>query len=1447
MTYELGRARFILEADGDDLLREQSKVYNEVTTQARKLTKELAKEIKVRQSDVRGAASVLIQEERKAAQERIKLDKAAAQDRKRTTQELIKYNQQQYKEDLRNWQQTLKERDTAEKQALRERNERARRIQREEAQIERDRLREVQRNVRDEATLRRQGAVRRREEETAARRAEALQNREQRQRGGSFGLPQSFRGIPGDIATIAGFGAIASGAIIVREALVTLVEATTKQEQAQRALNASFGESATRYKTLADSYASQFKRINSDVEQSTASFGVLQKQSNLTSAQIEKLIPVALDLQAAYGGDLREAFRSVAAAILGETEALEKYGIVLQENVLKTSPLLTEDERKNFSSLSATEQQLIRYRVAMELATKAQGAAAKQAAETKGGFDGLRRGVDELAKSLGTDLVREAGKAAGELGQLLEKLAKYNELSKERFAAQQAAFAANAGRTRPLFGIPGLPEVPQETTEEDIQRQIQAARQRKSLEEAARANEDARRRAQEDAQKAENARVDAENARNKRNREIILAELEDAARRRQRELDEQIKVAEAEKTAKLDALEETQRSTLRSLEDTENARQAAHELEVARVNKEKDVRIKANEDQKRSTLERIEVEQEAAEDAAKEQIRLLEIERDNRKRANEDTRDNELKRLELEHEALQKTRREEDRTIESSNRERERKAESIHKNTLHRLELEKESLQDAAKKAERAIDKRAQKEDDRHTKALRDIEDKQKKEDDSTEKRIKNNEREYDRQIEAIKAVQRERERLNRLSDLQERIGEAQLNLRRATGSQDPAAGLAAREKLTSAIRIGNPEAIKKAQDELVEIVGQGTEAIAEAQKELAKTQKDLVDQNLEDNENAQIELLEKQKDAEAEQLKATKERVDKQNELERRQEDDRHKRRTRDLDNEKQAQQDKLAASLRTIERQEERENARYDNEKDQIADSVRNAREKLEEKRKDEDTAYERSQEVVRERYEAEQRNIADTYDGEEHGYIPTIKRALDKAKGIYEQQKKDAEQRYRDEQQAIYNTYDDPEKGLLAILARNETEAKNSYQRIVDDTRKKYEDARQAVERAYKAPDGKSGIIDQLENMKKETEQKLQDVHEAFENASKGLVGPGGVITKQWADALTAANKYFDEVKRRGSEQITPRTIQTPRQSPGENNQGGDIPDGGGGGRSGSGRQTNQPVQAPAQTSRDTGGDDRTPVSVNVANGKVVLAASGNSYWTASGTHYVEGATDNAGAADIFGPIGTPIYAPTNGKVSSFYDRSGGNAAILAGSDGRYYYLAHGAIPFVRGNVTQGMQIGQIGDTGSAKGTSPHLHMAIATAASVFDRLQGKGNIKGDSSLWDVQRRDAGYLFRNPTSYQDMITGERGVLAELGPERLLGRSATRAFETVLTSGTNVMRGMFDAGSLVNGQNVERNTSIGGDTLVYNGVAPENMIRQWQSHQKDRSLLRGISGLFK
>jgi murein DD-endopeptidase MepM/ murein hydrolase activator NlpD len=84
------------------------------------------------------------------------------------------------------------------------------------------------------------------------------------------------------------------------------------------------------------------------------------------------------------------------------------------------------------------------------------------------------------------------------------------------------------------------------------------------------------------------------------------------------------------------------------------------------------------------------------------------------------------------------------------------------------------------------------------------------------------------------------------------------------------------------------------------------------------------------------------------------------------------------------------------------------------------------------------------------------------------------------------------------------------------------------------------------------------------------------------------------------------------------------------------------------------------------------------------------------------------------DIFAPYGTPVVAPVDGVVRISNGGLGGLAVTVRQPDGTYWYMCHlsgVAAGLASGaEVKTGQVVGFVGDSGDAKGTSPHVHLQI-----------------------------------------------------------------------------------------------------------------------------------------
>lgn len=83
------------------------------------------------------------------------------------------------------------------------------------------------------------------------------------------------------------------------------------------------------------------------------------------------------------------------------------------------------------------------------------------------------------------------------------------------------------------------------------------------------------------------------------------------------------------------------------------------------------------------------------------------------------------------------------------------------------------------------------------------------------------------------------------------------------------------------------------------------------------------------------------------------------------------------------------------------------------------------------------------------------------------------------------------------------------------------------------------------------------------------------------------------------------------------------------------------------------------------------------------------------------------------DVFAPMGSPSYAVTDGVVTrTSYSGTGGKQLYLRGDDGNEYFYSHMSSYASRAGdrVRAGEIIAYVGDTGNARGGSPHVHFEV-----------------------------------------------------------------------------------------------------------------------------------------
>jgi murein DD-endopeptidase MepM/ murein hydrolase activator NlpD len=136
-------------------------------------------------------------------------------------------------------------------------------------------------------------------------------------------------------------------------------------------------------------------------------------------------------------------------------------------------------------------------------------------------------------------------------------------------------------------------------------------------------------------------------------------------------------------------------------------------------------------------------------------------------------------------------------------------------------------------------------------------------------------------------------------------------------------------------------------------------------------------------------------------------------------------------------------------------------------------------------------------------------------------------------------------------------------------------------------------------------------------------------------------------------------------------------------------------------------NQPI--PIEAGDGTDGVDRTDDSGAFLGGPGWVCPVPGSTFRNDWGNARSGGRKHEGT-DVFAAMGAPVYAPVSGTVKRYEGGKAGLAFYLTGTDGVEYFGAHLSTLTKIGPVTAGEVIASVGDSGNARGGSPHLHFEI-----------------------------------------------------------------------------------------------------------------------------------------
>lgn len=201
---------------------------------------------------------------------------------------------------------------------------------------------------------------------------------------------------------IAGLGAAAAAA-----GLFQLIDAASEAEQSVGAVEAVFGEASGTITAFADTSAQAAGLTATAAQNLTAQIGALlqgfgfaQDEAAKTSVVIAQL---GADLAATFGGTPEEAVQALGAALRGEFDPLERFGISL--NVAKANLRAVElGLADNVNAVDANARAQASLSLIMEQSTGAQGQFARELDTTAGQLAVAKAAAQEAAAAVGATL-----------------------------------------------------------------------------------------------------------------------------------------------------------------------------------------------------------------------------------------------------------------------------------------------------------------------------------------------------------------------------------------------------------------------------------------------------------------------------------------------------------------------------------------------------------------------------------------------------------------------------------------------------------------------------------------------------------------------------------------------------------------------------------------------------------------------------------------------------------------------------------------------------------------------------------------------------------------------------------------------------------------------------------------------------------------------------------
>lgn len=233
------------------------------------------------------------------------------------------------------------------------------------------------------------------------------------------------------------------------------VKAAADLEDAMGATEQIFGNAADSVKDWVDDLDTYYGIAEKDALTYVNTMGSMLQNIGGLSAEAAadtggRLLELAGDLTAMYGGTVDDAVRALTGALKGNNTMLDNYGMAVNDALIKSKALemglIDEGEQLTLAAKQGATLALI-----YEQTAAAQGQAAREAEGASGSFRTLKTEAKNLAADLGSLLLPAASKIIKVITQLVQKLSALSPETKE-LVLNIAAVAAGVGPVLLIVG-----------------------------------------------------------------------------------------------------------------------------------------------------------------------------------------------------------------------------------------------------------------------------------------------------------------------------------------------------------------------------------------------------------------------------------------------------------------------------------------------------------------------------------------------------------------------------------------------------------------------------------------------------------------------------------------------------------------------------------------------------------------------------------------------------------------------------------------------------------------------------------------------------------------------------------------------------------------------------------------------------------------------------------